>query len=391
MKQLPKALRAVLVALALISLPARAEKSAEQGMLPDPVELLKPYYSALRPQISLPQAGPNPALPAQTTVHRLAFGSCEHQSYPQAFWNAIGDADPQLFLMLGDNVYGDLLWNGGADLGSLRTAYAKLAGHTEFAAFRSVVPMMETWDDHDFGFNDGGSAFAFREWSETIFEHFWNAGEAVRSRPGVYDSAIFGEEGKRLQVILLDTRFFRSPFQLLPADAQPTVHGPYRPDDTPGLEMLGEAQWAWLQQELAKPADLRIIASSIQVMTDAHGYESWRLLPLERDRLYRMIGARAGGGVLLLSGDRHRGAIYSASPAALGEELWEFTSSSLNLPVGSGDRSADEADPSRRTGLYADPNFGLVDIDWAKKRLTLSLMDDKGGVIARQEAGWTGK
>jgi alkaline phosphatase D len=247
MKQLPKALRAALVALALLTVPARAEKTTEQGMLPDPVELLKPYYSALQPQISLPQAGPNPALPAQTTVHRLAFGSCEYQSYPQAFWNAIGDADPQLFLMLGDNVYGDLLWNGGADLGSLRTAYAKLAGHTEFAAFRSMVPMMETWDDHDFGFNDGGSAFAFREWSETIFEHFWNAGEAVRSRPGVYDSAIFGEEGKRLQVILLDTRFFRSPFQLLPADAQPSVHGPYRPDDTPELEMLGEAQWAWLQ------------------------------------------------------------------------------------------------------------------------------------------------
>lgn len=388
MRPLPFVLRLALVSLCLAPVPAQAEPRPDEASLPDPAELLKPYYAALQSRKILPEAGPNPVLAPETVIQRLAFGSCEHQSRPQTFWNTIGDADPQLFLMIGDNVYGDLLWDGGADLATLRAAYAKLAGSTEFQAFRSMVPMMEVWDDHDFGFNDGGSAFAFRHWSETIFEQFWNAGDSVRSRPGVHDSAMFGVEGKRLQVILLDTRFFRSPFRLLPAGAKGAVPGPYRPDDTPGLEMLGEAQWAWLQQELAKPADFRIIASSIQVVTDAHAYESWRLLPRERDRLYRAIGSRAGGGVLLLSGDRHRGAIYSATPAALGGELWEFTSSSLNLPLAMGDTSADEPDPARRTGLYADPNFGMIDIDWASHRLTLSLMNASGGLIARQKVDW---
>lgn len=40
-------------------------------------------------------------------VSRIAFGSCAHQSSPQPIWDAIITFDPQLFIHLGDNIYGD--------------------------------------------------------------------------------------------------------------------------------------------------------------------------------------------------------------------------------------------------------------------------------------------
>ncbi len=358
---------ALLAGALLFSTPAAAA--------PDPVELLRPYYAQLGQEIALPQAEANPALPASRAITRLAFGSCNHQERSQAYWETIAALDPQLFLMIGDNVYGDLGWHGDAALGSLRAAYQLLASHPEFSEFRRKVPMMTVWDDHDFGFNDGSGDFTFREWGEQIYENFWNASPEVRARRGVYESAIHGPEGRRVQVIMLDTRFFRTPIALMPLTDTPTPLGRHLPDDTAAAKMLGEEQWRWLESELARPADLRLVVSSIQVLTDAHHNESWAMMPRERERLYAALKARTGGGLLLLSGDRHRGAIYSARPGTLGEEVWEFTSSSLNLPFKPGDRSADEPDPLRHTLLTGDENFGLVDIDWEAHALGSGLID----------------
>jgi alkaline phosphatase D len=168
---------------------------------------------------------------------------------------------------------------------SLRKSYALQASHPEFAGFRAKFPMMATWDDHDFGLNDAGGSFPMRRWAEELFETFWGSSDAVRSRPGVYDSSITGPEGKRVQVILLDTRFFRSDLKRAPWSKDRPPLGGYLPDDSRDKTILGEDQWAWLEQELAKPADLRIVVSSTQVITDAHQFEGWTNFPTERSRL----------------------------------------------------------------------------------------------------------
>ena len=234
-------LAAALVALACcasLAVPAAAPLSAHEDEAPartaplpvpvSPDQLLAPYYESLRQRVSLPEAGPNPALAPSLALTRIAFGSCNHQSAPQDYWAAIAAEAPQLFLMIGDNVYGDNAWDGDAGLESLRAAYALQASHPEFRAFRARIPMLATWDDHDFGLNDAGASFPMRRWAETLFEHFWNASDAVRARPGVYDSIITGPEGRRVQVILLDTRFFRS--DLKRARARSGAHRPVLPD-----------------------------------------------------------------------------------------------------------------------------------------------------------------
>jgi len=379
----------------VIAAPLMADADAQQTGGPVEVsiaadELLVPYYAKLRESVDLPEAGPNPALAGDTALTRIAFGSCNHQSRSQHMWAQIAAQNPQLFLFIGDNNYGDQGWTGDAALTSLRTAYETLAATPELTAFRANVPMMVTWDDHDFGFGDGGANFAFRGWSETIFETFWNSADEVRSRPGVYESRTFGTEGQRTQIIVLDTRYFRSDFDRLPYTAEHRPLGPYVPSEDPAKTMLGDAQWEWLQAELAKPADLRILVSSIQVLTDAHDYEAWEGLPLERAKLYAMLAGREESGLVMLSGDRHAGGIYTDTPqAGGGERLWELTSSSLNYSFAStAQNTAREPDAKRVTDFISEENFGLVDIDWDARSFTMSMRGSAGEERVTRTVNW---
>lgn len=338
-------------------------------------DLLAAYYAKLESRVELPVAPANVSLAPDTVITRLAFGSCNHQSRSQAYWDVIARTNPQAFLMIGDNNYGDSNWSGDAALTTLREAYGLQARTPELAAFRAKVPMMATWDDHDYGMNDAGASFAFRTWSETIFETFWGSSDAVKSRPGIYDSVILGKDGQRTQIIMLDTRFFRSDLDRMDYTPERPPLGPYVPSNDASRTVLGDAQWQWLEQELAKPADFRIIVSSIQVITDAHDYEAWENLPLERERLYRVLAGREESGMVLLSGDRHAGGIYTASPeAAGGEQIWELTSSSLNYSFSStAQNTAREPDPTRVTDFISEENFGLVEIDWAARTFTMTM------------------
>ncbi|MEL6878613.1 MAG: alkaline phosphatase D family protein [Pseudomonadota bacterium] len=377
------------IALAGIAAPAFADGHNHGEVSLSAQEILAPYYAKLQSEIELPVAPANVSLAPDTVLTRIAFGSCNHQLRPQDMWAQIAAANPDLFLFIGDNNYGDQGWDGDAALTTLRAAYQVQAETPELAFFREQVPMMITWDDHDFGFNDGGASFAYRGWTETIFETFWDASDEVQSRPGIYESRMFGQDGQVTQIIMLDTRFFRSDLATMPYQMERPPLGVYAPSDDPSKTMLGEAQWQWLEQELAKPADLRVIVSSIQVLTDAHNYESWENLPLERAKLYAMLAGREESGMVMLSGDRHAGGIYTDAPAEAGEQLWELTSSSMNYSFSSTERNtAREPDPKRLTDFISEENFGLVEIDWEAKTFTMSMRGSEGETRVTRTVNW---
>ncbi|MEL6737961.1 MAG: alkaline phosphatase D family protein [Pseudomonadota bacterium] len=382
-------------AIALGTAPLMADGHTGGAAAPDqvsvslaPDELLAPYYAKLRQSTVLPTAGEGPALDTTQTLTRIAFGSCNHQSASQHMWDQVLSATPQLFMMIGDNVYGDNAWDGDAELTSLRESYALQASHPEWQALRAAVPMLATWDDHDFGLNDKGASFPMRGWAETMFEEFWGSSEAVRSRPGIYDSVMVGPEGQRTQIILLDTRYFRSDLKRYPWQRERRALGNYAPDTDPASTILGAEQWAWLEAELAKPADMRIVVSSIQIITEAHDYESWENFPLERTKLLDALAAREESGLALLSGDRHSGGIYKAEHK--GETMWELTSSSLNLAFGGDvERSTErEPDPSRVSKFYSIENYGLVDVDWETSEVTITLKGNESQTLTTQSYDW---
>ena len=316
--------------------------------------------------VSIAPAGPA-TRPALT---RIAFGSCANQETPQPIWDALLAAKPDLFIFLGDNIYADT-----TDMDVMREKYAKLNADAGFSRLLKTCPVMATWDDHDYGANDAGAEYAKRSESQQLFVDFWGdpADSPRRNRPGVYDARIFGPEGQRLQVILLDTRYFRGPLKT----GERRVGGPYLPTSDKSVTMLREAQWNWLEQQLRKPAELRIIASSIQCVSEASGQETWSNLPHERGRLFDLIAATRASGVIIFSGDRHW-AELSVAADSTPYPIYDLTSSSLNQvhPRGTPTDNRFRAKPS----TYHRENFGAITVDWSRDdpEVTLQVLNMDG-------------
>lgn len=303
--------------LAILSLLAGCQSPAELPLIGDVFapksadEALEPYYRTL-PDDFYPRAPAGLPLDASKPLTRILVASCLDEEKPDsAAMRSLAGESADLFLMIGDNVYGDrdgpAYVNNQAELNELRASFSDLAAREDFKAVRAKFPMMVAWDDHDFGANDAGRDFPFRRLAERIHERFWGLeNEDVGAYPGTYYARSFGPEGQRTQVIVLDTRFFRSP--LTPTDAwNQKGKERYIPSADPEQDMLGNDQWTWLENRLQDPADLRLIVSSIQVLPTVHGYEAWSTMPIEQQRLYRLISETEAKGVVFVSGDRHTG------------------------------------------------------------------------------------
>jgi alkaline phosphatase D len=340
----------------------------------DPVAALAPFVASVR---DLPQAPPGAPLPgADAVISAIAFGSCQTAEKPVPILDRMVADRPQLAVFMGDNVYGDAI-AGDMALPELRAQYEKLAGSREFQRLRAVVPTLATWDDHDFGLNDAGGDFSGKLLAKRIFESFWGVRARTETRDGIYDAYMFGPEGRRLQVILLDTRYGRTPLNRLP---QGDPRGRYAPTDDPGQRMLSDAQWAWLAAQLAQPADVRFLVSSIQVLADGHGWEAWRMMPREQARLFETLRASGAKGVVLVSGDRHIAGLYRQE-GVLGYPLHELTTSSLNLSYRD---ASDERSTAQLGDMYAPVNYGMALIDWSARRLALQVRGADGAIVREQ-------
>ena len=328
------------------------------------------------------------ALHAEEPLTRIAFGSCANEHKPQPVWEAINKLKPQLFIFMGDNVYAD-----SADPAKLKASYDGLAAIQEFTKLRGSTPILATWDDHDYGRNDVGAEWEGKEASKEAFMEFFDIpeGSPLRKRGGIYDAKIFGPEGKRVQVILLDTRWFRGPIRKMTKEELKEARaksgkkvGRYLPDEESDSSMLGEEQWQWLTEELKKPAELRLLITSIQAIPNQHGWEKWGNLPKERKKLLDTIRDNATG-VVLLSGDRHLSEISLLPPETDGGPfypLYEVTSSGLNQ---TGLPEEENRFRLEGTNIYNQPNFGLIEIDWSAADPVIAIqIRDEGGIVVRE-------
>jgi alkaline phosphatase D len=328
---------------------------------------------------------------ASPALTRIAFGSCAKQSKDQPIWDAVLATKPELFVFLGDNIYGDT-----RDMNELRAKYAQLAAKPGFQRLRASTPLLATWDDHDFGEDDAGADYPMKEESRRIFLEFWGEprDSARWTRDGIYASKLFGPPERRVQVILPDLRFNRTPITHLDLggakykewaeakhNAGSLVPGPYARSPDPKATMLGEAQWRWLEQQFDVPARLRIFASSLQVIADFPGWEAWINYAHDHQRLIDLIRRKRASGVVFISGDTHY-AELSRLDVNVPYPLWDLTSSGLTevWPV--------DVPNANRVGRHLrEPNFGLIEIDWESSdpRVTLKALDGRGRPAIAQE------
>jgi alkaline phosphatase D len=234
------------------------------------------------------------------------------------------------------------------------------------------MPILATWDDHDFGWNDSGRHYPLKKESKEVFLDFFGAPEPeIQNHEGIYYSRMYDHGDKKLQIIMLDMRTFRD--KLLPYNGNRKGEKGYEyeldysPYTTSDSTMLGVEQWKWLERVLKQPADLRIIGSSTQFGITHNGYEAWANFPHEQKRMTDLIKSTKANGVLFISGDVHYAELSRLKVDGL-YPIYDVTASGITS-------TWDFATPNdnRIAGAVMENHFGLLTIDWNKDDPTIKM------------------
>ncbi|WP_420146489.1 alkaline phosphatase D family protein [Spirosoma sp.] len=310
----------------------------------------------------------------QKPVTTIAFGSCSRQSLPQPLWDDVVAQKPDVWIWLGDNIYGD-----SENMDTLRAKYAMQKANPVYQQLRQSASIIGVWDDHDYGVNDGGKEYPKRKESQQVMLDFLDVPTTspLRTQEGTYSAHVYGPKGKRVKVILLDARYFRDPLKKGGADGKTNVADP-------SGDMLGETQWKWLEQQLTNSdADVHIIGSGVQVIPNDHIYEKWGNFPTSRQRLLDLISKTKPKGAFFISGDRHIAEVSKLNLPGLPYDLFDITSSGLTH-VG---KPREEKNQYRVGEVVFKLNYGLVTINWDAKPLTAAVRinGDEGATYLTQE------
>lgn len=293
----------------------------------------------------------------QQPVSVIAFGSCSDQKRPQPLWDDILAQKPNVWIWLGDNIYGD-----SENLDTLRNKYARQKSNPVYTQLRQSTSVIGVWDDHDYGVNDGGKEYPRRRESQQLMLDFFDvpANSPRRTQEGAYSVHTYGPKGQRVKVILLDGRYFRDPLRKEGRNNVPDPTG----------DILGETQWKWLETQLTNSdAEVHIIGCGIQFIADEHPYEKWANFPTARQRLFDLLGKTKPKGAILISGDRHIAEVAKVSIPGLGYDLYDITSSGLTHV------SKPHVEPNRhRVGeMVAKLNYGHITVNWGQKPLSATV------------------
>ncbi|GLD93162.1 hypothetical protein PINS_up001754 [Pythium insidiosum] len=342
------------------------------------VALVAPAVSSDLPDAPWVMRGPS--LDSITApLQRIGFGSCNDQGMEQPLWPVIARHEPEMWVWMGDNIYGDIRQRDEpkqffppklfheAPPEVLRRRYTKQLSNPEYAAFVNATPMIGIWDDHDFGINDGHKGYTYREQSQQIFLDYFNEplDSPRRKQQGIYASYTVGTGDKTVKFILVDNRYHRDEYKQHDGD------------------FLGETQWRWLEQELlTSTAAFNVIVSGIQILPADRffGAESWSRFPHQRERLLELLLRSNAKGVILLSGDVHFAEINQVLCGDNNVTLTEMTSSGMTHSWMQFHFPEIKFFPAliftfanmllpwefrpRHDALYGFLNWGMIEIDW---------------------------
>ena len=294
--------------------------------------------------------------------YAIAFGACSrYQPKNESIWRVMAETGPLAYLGLGDNLYIDA--EDRRDVQRLH--YYRRMLRAEYREFIAQTAMYATWDDHDFGENDSaGGPGLVKPWKLPNFEVFaqnWNnPSYGAPDTPGAWHSFVMGD----VEVYMLDGRMYRTD----PKDESDTRN-----------TMLGKVQKQWLLDTLkASTAKFKVLASSTMWhdLADKHGRDSWAgdRHRAERDEIYALIDEHKIGGVIQLSGDRHRTEVWKTERVT-GYPLYEFVSSKVTNV---------HTHPTRKEAewSYNQGNFwGELDFDFTKADPTMTFRArDRDGI-----------
>lgn len=280
---------------------------------------------------------------------RIAFLSCMDDSFKReqaVMWKQLLEQSPDAIIMMGDNVYADRLGSGWreADPEQLWNRYVETRNTLTFYRANKLVPVIATWDDHDFGRNDTDRTYKYKTESRDIFLTFFPQAKPLKGfelGPGISSSwDAFG-----LRFIITDDRTFRSPDRV---DVTDQTH-------------FGPDQENWIVDQLKTQDKPVLLIAGDQFFGGYQGFESYegnhpKSFAKELKR-WRLVKAP----LLFISGDRHLTEIVKVPRKAIGFQTYELTSSPMHAKVFA-DAFIKSPSPNqlRGAGVAGEYNYMLV-------------------------------
>jgi alkaline phosphatase D len=311
---------------------------------------------------------------------KIAFGSCSHQNDSLFILNDVVAHTPDFFVFLGDNIYADT-----RNKDTLKSKYDFLAKKSAYKNLKSSTKILATWDDHDYGMDDVGKYFELKKESKELFLKFFEEPKLSmrRFREGIYTSYIYqfrqkDNSIKKLQFLILDERTFRSDLKIYDRKSDTIYKGnpaffyhmDYLPIEDTDSTILGQEQWLWLEDELKKEADFRIICSGTQFGVTYNSYESWANFPHEQKKMLDLIQKTKAENLVFISGDSHYSEISKFS-VENHYPIFDITSSGLTEKV-----NFATSNLNRIEGPVLDNNFGLLTVNWALDQVKMEIWDE---------------
>ena len=215
-------------------------------------------------------------------IVRVGFGHSLRGQGAQKIWHTIREKRPDLFILMGDNIY-----SNSTDPNKQRGMYLQFRADPHFRAFGATTPVYAIWDDHDYGLDNSDRTQPDKERSLKTFDEIWpNPESQALHSPGIWTRFTIGSA----EFFLLDVRYHRSPNE--------------DPDGS-SKTMLGSEQFTWLKNSLAQsPAVFKFPVSGST--WNCGGPEAWNhTFKYEYDSLLAHIRAKRIKGITLLGGDQH--------------------------------------------------------------------------------------
>lgn len=268
---------------------------------------------------------------------RIHFASCNSQHYENVMWPRMKSRQPSAFVWAGDAVYADdFEWTPSSERksmkdhlkrrikeakpedlerlydGLLQTAGYQSYIHADNATTRPFI--MGTFDDHDYGRNNGDCTYKYKRESAMLFMDFIKRSNKHSQSIGFDAMEGRAAAGKGLfGVKVLD--FSRSPSEQVLSDQEAGLDSDAVPEWSPSLRLsdktvaifvldcrtnktpwpnrsffdpstsdgdfLGEEQWQWFEESLRRStASVNIVVQGLQVhaehMFDGNVAEEWR-------------------------------------------------------------------------------------------------------------------
>ena len=260
-------------------------------------------------------------------------------------WMDLENMTTDVILMIGDTSYLDIgLRDQVLEMTAKRIWQRHMETRTRLRVFRwkNLVPVFATWDDHDYGKNNGDKSFSLKEDSEKIFQTFFIPGidnKYIPHGPGV--SFAFKLRGQNF--IFLDNRSFRD-----------------GPKNKSGYH-FGVKQNQWMGEQLSRD-NLNWLISGDQFFGSYHKFESFQGQHPEAFKAFLSKLKETRNKYVFLSGDRHLSEVMKIPAGILGYSTLEITSSPMHSSVYPG--AIEQAKNTYRIhGVDGNWNFVFVTVE----------------------------